>query len=122
MDPYILFSSIVFSLSLGTVAFVFVRKIPLLKEIDLSKGRGEGLSSGWRKDLTNKTALLKEKFESIRWELVFQKILSRVRIWALKVENKCSEVLEKRRSKVVEEEENKQYWESLTESENDSKK
>lgn len=97
-------------IGMGTILY---RKIPILAELPEIPG---GLN------LKAKILRLKEKiknlkyFESISFDILLQKILSKIRILSLKAEKKTSLWLQKLREKSAKKKENDKYWEELKES------
>ncbi len=115
MSIDIVIALIIFLGSFSGIIFILVRKFPELKKVKVS---------GKKKDFLKYWEFVKEiyfqyihKFiTSINWTIVSQKFLSKIRVSAMKIENKSSQLLEKNRIKEKEKEENKEYWEEIGES------
>lgn len=108
----ILFSSL---LGMGIIVF---RKIPILTELPKIPG-------GF--DLKIKLLQIKEKikkskyFKPSSFEILLQKVLSKIRILSLKTEKKTSLWLQKLREKSTKKKETNIYWQKLKKSINEDK-
>ena len=114
MEELISLIILIFSF-LGIVA-ILLRKIPLLLELPDNLEAEISLVDGFKKkrEETNK----KEKFlGNLSFEVILQKILSKINILNLKIENKISFWLQKLREKSKEEKlkEDDNYWDELRE-------
>ncbi len=104
----IIFLIVLFSSLAGLILIIF-QKTPLLLEVN------EPLSSEpvWQNFLNK----FKEKlpFKKISPEIFFQKTLSKIRVFALKIDNKTSSLLQKLREKTKkkEVEKNDNYWQEV---------
>lgn len=113
-----LFAAIILFFSfigLGTIVF---RKIPVLAELpEIPRGF----------DFQIKLLRIKEKikkskyFKTSSFEILLQKVLSKIRILSLKIEKKTSFWLQRLREKSKKKEENDKYWEKLKGSINQDK-
>jgi len=112
---YELIAQIIFVGSLVGIGIILIRKIPLLAELP------EKIEETPRENLWLK---LKERMKNIpvlksfSFEIFLQKLLSKVRILTLKIENKMGLWLQKLRKRAQKKkiEENDDYWERLKES------
>ncbi|MCP6719416.1 MAG: hypothetical protein KJI71_04240 [Patescibacteria group bacterium] len=103
----ILFGS---SLGLGTI---ILRKVPTLNELPESANEGEGESL--RLMLKGKIKGSFEPYQNLSYELVLQKILTKIRILSLKTDSRTSNLLQKLREnaqkKRIVEDDN--YWKEV---------
>lgn len=112
-----LIATIILILSLIGIGIILLRKIPVLVELP-EKTEETSRENLWLK--------LKEKikniptFKSFSFEIFLQKILSKVRVLTLKIENKMAFWLQKlrERSQKKKTEENDNYWQELKKSTN----
>jgi len=103
-------SYIVLFISIVGLGGIIYRKIPVLVNLPVISG-----------SLENETFVvkLKKKIKKINFlknfssEIFLQKILSKIRILALKVEHKTSNLLQELREKNREKKENENYWENI---------
>lgn len=108
-----IFATIVFFGSLLGLAAILFRKIPLLVELPETP-----------KKFSFKKAILEFKtkiktlnpFKDFSSEIFLQKILSRIRIFVLRIENKIASSLQKLRERSLRKKakENDNYWERIT--------
>jgi hypothetical protein len=97
-------------IGIGTILF---RKIPAVLELP-----DTGSNLGFKTRVVN----TKERIQNLKlsefpsFEIILQKILSKVRILSLKIEKKTSAWLRKLREKSMKRKENDKYWEELKES------
>lgn len=107
-----LISIIVFLGSFFTAASILIKKIPVLAQLPEKKySRNE-----WNIFIEAKRKYLIDYFGKIRYEVLLQKILSRICILTLKTERKVNQWLQRLREK----EKNKKvldyrYWDKFTE-------
>lgn len=96
--------------SLLGIAIIIIRKIPLLAKLPIRSTEEKVLILKLKQRLKNFPGL-----KSFSYELLLQKILSRIRIWTMKTENKTSHWLEKLRQKSNQKNNfnNADYWEEL---------
>jgi len=96
---------------LGMVS-IAVLKIPVLNQLeeDFQKEFKENIYQKTKKKLIE---IIKNFIAKISFENFFQKILSRIRILNLKIENKIANYLQGLREKQKKAKENKNYWEKL---------
>lgn len=113
-----LIAIIVLFLSFIGMAMILVRKVPVLAQLT-------EISGGF--DFKIKILKIKEKIKISKYlklpvfEILLQKILSKVRILTLKIENKTGNWLQKLREKTQKKKENDKYWKKLTKSINEEK-
>jgi len=110
-----IFATIVFFGSLLGIAVILFRKIPLLVELPETP-----------KKFTFKKAILEFKakiktlnpFKDFSSEIFLQKILSKIRIFVLRIENKIASSLQKLRERSLRKKakENDNYWQELKKS------
>lgn len=101
--------------SLTGMAVVVFKKIPELKKIEA--GSVSIFSSTWERWSLLKTKLRdwrKRSLELFSWDIIIQKILSQIRIAALRVERRCGEWLSKARERTRREKEREAYWRKLS--------
>lgn len=97
-------------LGMGVILF---RKIPLIKKLPET---ARGLS------FETKVLKIKEKIKKLKYskspsfEILLQKVLSKIRILSLKAESKTSSWLQRLREKSMKKKENDKYWQKLKES------
>lgn len=103
----ILFSGLI---GMGTILF---RKIPVLVQLPETPA-GLGLKLKIQK-IVGKIKSFKF-FKIPSFDILLQKILSKIRILTLKIERKISTWLQKMREKSQKKEENDQYWQKIKES------
>lgn len=115
MSIDIVIALIIFLGSFSGIIFILIRKFPEFKKVKVSGNKKDPLKY-WEFIKEIYFQYIHEFVTSINWNILFQKFLSRIRISAMKVENKSSQLLEKNRIKEKEKEENKEYWEEIGES------
>ncbi|MBZ9569724.1 hypothetical protein KJA16_02275 [Patescibacteria group bacterium] len=114
----VLIAIIVLSFSLIGMGVILFRKVPVLTELSEVPG-------GF--DFKIKFLQIKEKiknskyFKLLSFEVLLQKVLSKIRILSLKAENKISIWLQKLREKSQKKKENDKYWQELKKSINQDK-
>lgn len=94
-------------IGMGVIIF---RKIPVLSELAPESVRGPGVLTRFRDKIKNSKIL-----KSFSKEILFQKILSKIRILTLKTDNKTSNWLAKLRQRTLEKK-NKfsdDYWKKI---------
>ena len=111
---------VLFSSFLG-MTIIIVRKIPVLAQLP-------EVPTGFDfKIIKIKIQKIAEKIKNFKYleipsfEILLQKILSKIRILTLKIENKTGNWLQKLREKTQKKKENDKYWEKLTKSINEEK-
>jgi len=102
-----LITQIVFALSILGIGVITFRKIPILAQLEITE---EKKIKKWK--IFSK---FKEKIKTIPFEIFLQKILSKIRILTLKVENKTANLLQKLREKSQKKKikEDDKYWQEL---------
>jgi hypothetical protein len=96
--------------SIFGMAIILFRKIPLIKKLPETAG---GLS------FETKISKIKGKIKKIKYsespsfEILLQKVLSKIRILSLKTEKKTSSWLQRLREKSIKKKENDKYWQKL---------
>jgi len=113
---YELIATVIFLGSIFGMGVILFRKIPVLAELTLEiTEEKEGIFSRLKGKIKNLFPL-----KSSSPEIFLQRILSKIRILALKTENKTSTILERLRTRKMEEKENENdnYWEELKKSTN----
>lgn len=111
---------VLFSSFLG-MTIIIVRKIPVLAQLPEVPTRFDF------KIIKIKIQKIAEKIKNFKYlkipsfEILLQKILSKIRILTLKIENKTGNWLQKLREKTKKKKENDKYWEKLTKSINEEK-
>ncbi|MBL7156011.1 MAG: hypothetical protein ISS87_00165 [Candidatus Pacebacteria bacterium] len=105
-----LIATIVFIGSFLGLFFIIKRKIPVLKEIKIQTDE--------QSKYKIKTQESFEKFKNILeigfWEILLQKTISKIRIFSLKIEAKCSRLLEETREKSKRKQESEKYWNKIS--------
>ena len=108
---------VLFSSFLG-MTIIIVRKIPVLAQLP---------EVPTKFDFKIKIQKIAEKIKNFKYlkipsfEILLQKILSKIRILTLKIENKTDGWLQKLREKTQKKKENDKYWKKLTKSINEEK-
>lgn len=100
----------IFLIGVIGMAVIVLRKIPILVNLPPQKGRKFQLTVG------SVILQLKEKtFKDFSFELVLHKLLSKLRVLALKTENKISHWLSQLRQRKIEKKNNfpDDYWDKL---------
>ncbi len=92
---------------MGMGAMIF-RKIPILVELPEVAEKGEPISSKLKKKIKEWNP-----FKNFSYERLLQKLLSKIRIWALKVDAKTFHWLQKLRQSKKKKFENDNYWEEI---------
>ena len=113
---YELIATVIFLGSIFGMGVILFRKIPVLAKLTLEiTEEKEGIFSRLKGKIKNLFPL-----KSSSPEIFLQRILSKIRILALKTENKTSTILERLRTRKMEEKENENdnYWEELKKSTN----
>jgi len=113
---YELIATVIFLGSIFGMGVILFRKIPVLAKLTLEiTEEKEGIFSRLKGEIKNLFSL-----KSSSPEIFLQRILSKIRILALKTENKTSTILERLRTRKMEEKENENdnYWEELKKSTN----
>jgi len=108
---------ILFFSLIGMVVIVF-RKIPVLAELSEIPG---GFDFKIKILQIKKKIKNSEYFKLPSFEILLQKVLSKIRILTLKTENKVSVWLQKLREKSKKKKENDKYWQKLKKSINQDK-
>jgi len=100
--------------SLSGIVLILRKRCPELKKL---RSSNKQLLSDFLPGIKEK---LKKAFEhtfgSVSWQIVFQKIISKIKIFALKTERKSDVLLGKIRKKTQEQQDNKEYWQKLSQS------
>ncbi len=101
--------------SLTGMGFIVLRKIPELKKIEASSvsifsftrklwGSFKGKLKNWHEKIS----------ELFSWNTILQKILSQIRVTALRVERKTGQWLSRARERTRNKKEREAYWEKLS--------
>ncbi len=102
---------IVFLISLIGIGMILFQKIPFLLELPEDKS----VEFNWKELLVKTKRVL--PFKNFSLEKYFQKVLSKIRILTLKIDNKTSSYLQKLREKTkkkqVKEKKNDNYWQEV---------
>lgn len=108
-------AAIILLSSLFGMGMVLIRKIPVLKELEIPPKTGIGFFSLTRERI-KKAFVSKPRmfFKSDFWNIFFQKILSKIRVLSLKTETKTGHLLEKMRERTRKRKESKKYWEKIS--------
>jgi len=100
-------AQIIFTISLLGIGLIIFRKIPILAQLSITK----------EKKIVQRKFFLKfkERIKNIPFELFLQKILSKIRVLTLKIENKTANLLQKIREKSQKKKmkEDDRYWQEL---------
>jgi len=108
--------SISFISFLGLIIFI-LRKIPVLAQLSIVEDKSyqkDGIILRIVLFLKEKTKNIKNFLKSIPFEIILQKILSKIRILALKIENKIASWLSVLRKKSIEKKNfSENYWKKL---------
>jgi len=120
-----LIATIILVGSLLGIAVILFRKIPVLVKLPdyNSSNTLVSLPVKWCKNLKEKIKNI-SVFKSFSSEIFLQKILSKIRVLSLRVENKIASRLQKLREKALKKKnlENDNYWEELKKSTNEEDK
>jgi len=120
-----LIATIILVGSLSGIAVILFRKIPVLVKLPdyNSSNTPVSLPVKWCKNLKEKIKNI-SVFKSFSSEIFLQKILSKIRVLSLRVENKIASRLQKLREKALKKKnlENDNYWEELKKSTNEEDK
>lgn len=110
-----LIATIILFVSFFGMLIIFARRIPDLKRLEVSEKMGPNFFSV-SKQKVQKMVLAKSKelAEIGFWEVLLQKIVSKVRVFSLRIEAKCSRLLESTRERSKREKESKKYWERIS--------
>lgn len=105
---FLVVAQILWFFSLIGMGTIVVLKIPELKKLPRLEKE--------KKDFFLKTLFLKlkDKIVNLNWELWVQKILSRIRVWALKIETKTTKLLLKLRERAKKKKENEDFWKKIS--------
>lgn len=108
-----LFAAIILLSSFVGMSVIIVRKLPVLRELEVSP-RKKGVVIRIQDGIKRAFALRARAFWGVNsFDVFLQKVLSKIKILALKIEQKCSYFLEKLRTKTREKEESERYWEKI---------
>jgi len=108
-----LIATIVFGLSVLGITFIILKKIPVLASLNLDDLKQEDVLSAIKSKLQNNKHL-----RPISREVLLQKILSKIRVFTLKIEEKTSARLKSLRQKSLQKKKSnfsEDYWEKLRE-------
>jgi len=104
----------VFIGSLAGLFIILVRKIPVLKEIQIDQEQ-ERFFPWLKGKIKESWLLIRQKiFASDSWSVIIQKVLSKTRILALKIEKRTDAMLIQQREKNRHKKENEDYWKKLS--------
>lgn len=110
-----LIASIILVVSLLGISVIVIRKIPLLREMEIGETSPDFSFPAIKQRIQQGLTAKAEKFFQLDfWDVLLQKVVSKVRVFSLKLETKCSYLLEKTRERSKREKESKKYWEKMT--------
>ena len=110
----------IFFVSFFGLVFIVIKKIPQLREIP--ENIQDVREKNFYQKIKNKVSEeFKKTFSKISLESFFHKILSKIRIINLKIENKIANYLQQLREKQKRKKENKSYWQKLKETKKEKK-
>jgi len=104
---------IIFGLSVLGIAVIILKKIPVLASLSLDNPKQENVLGAIKNRLQNNKHL-----KPISREVLLQKILSKIRVFTLKIEEKTSARLKSLRQKSLQKKKSnfsEDYWEKLRE-------
>ncbi len=108
MSHYFLIAGTVFGFS--GLAYLSSRSLHRLKDFQPPSSLGKSfLKRGWGKI----TGFFKSLFGGFEWEVIAQKILSWVKVVALRVERRASKSLVNLRKRIKRKKESEKYWKHL---------
>ena len=106
---------IIFLVSLFGMAVIALSKIPTLKELEVRKKPKARSFLQVVKKIKHDLFLRYKKFTtSDAWNAFLQRALSKIKIFSLKIEAKCSRLLESMREKTVKSKQDQKYWEKMS--------
>lgn len=113
----VLIAKITLVVSVLGIAVILIRKIPILTALPAETKESKEPKEGLFISFKNKVASFR-LLKSFSFEIFLQKILSKIRVWTLKIENITAHWLLKlrERAKKKREIENDQYWQELKDS------
>jgi len=113
---------VIFLVSIAGMGVILIKKIPILAE--LSVDNDYSFLNKKRRVLWKKiNGVVNRKIKTFSGEIILQKILSKIRITSLKIENKTNSWLYKLRKKSLRKKESKlsdEYWEKIKEEKDSS--
>jgi len=113
----VLIAKITLVVSILGIAVILIRRIPELAALPVETKKAKEPGEDLFVKFKNRVISLK-LFKSFSFEIFLQKILSKIRIWTLKIENITAHWLLKlrERAKKKMDVENDQYWQELKDS------
>lgn len=107
---------IIFIISFFSMIFLFVLKIPILRTLESTKEK-IGFWVKTQEQIKKALDAIYQAPTDIRWDIFFQKALSKIKVLALKAENKSSSLLARMRKESRKREEqkldNSDYWQEV---------
>jgi len=107
MTELILFLILIVSL-IGMI-FIAFSKISLLKKVEVIEKDEDNFFS----KIKEKTDQNLERLKSNSWDTFLQKIISKIKIFSLRIERRCSNYLEVMRQRTRKKKENEKYWDKV---------
>lgn len=105
---------ILFSSFFGMVA-IFVRRMSELKSLKVVEEPGISFIKVTKEKIKDTLSSGPRQFlGSNSWDVFLQKVLSKVKIFSLKIEAKSSQLLERKREKNKKRKEDEKYWEKMS--------
>ena len=114
----------IFLISIVGMGIILIKKIPVLAELSVDNDYSF-LNKKKRVLLKKINSVVNKKRKIFSGEIILQKILSKIRITSLKIENKTNSWLYKLRRKSLRKKESKlsdEYWEKIKEEKDRKKK
>lgn len=109
-----LIASIILVVSLLGISVIVIRKIPLLREMEIGETSPDFSFPAIKQRIQQGLTAKAEKFFQLDfWDVLLQKIISKIKVLALKVETKCNFLLEKTRERSKRAKEHEKYWEKV---------
>lgn len=96
---------------LGMMA-IALRKVKVLKNTQPKEFQKKILLK-YKQKVRQKARRVKELIEPKLGDLVLEKAISKIKIVAMKIENRCNRLLEAKRARTRERQEKKEYWQKL---------
>lgn len=109
-----------FVIGASCLSYLLIKRGSLLDEVEGSEWEWlVVLKSYWKKAIKRVGVFLKKMVEGLSWSMMVQKVLSRVRVWILKIDKTVASYLSQIREHSKKQKEREDYWKKVSGSVND---
>ena len=110
-----LIASIILLVSFLGMSAIAIRKIPVLKGLGVQEKTGPGFFVTVKEKVKNTFVSKSKKLATTDfWDVLLQKIVSKVKVLSLKIEVRCNRLLEKTRERSKRQKEDTKYWDKIS--------